>query len=127
MSSRIRQQTMKSKLLEPVLTEGAIFIIENFGCAIVSDDFVGYTVGLPSRFKAIVLVSLRGEFNVYSTDIRHPMTPRRELKIYRYLEKLYFIREGKYDPFPEFEHFVNFKLRLEDVNFIDGPIFQTIQ
>ena len=118
---------MKSKLLEPVLTEGAIFLIENFGCAIVSDDFVGYSMMLPSRFKAIVLVSLRGDFKVYSTDIHRPMTPRKELKIYRYLEKLYFIREGKYDPFPEFEHFVNFKLRLEDVNFIDGPIFQTIQ
>ena len=110
-----------------VLTDEAILFLENSGRFIAAPDFNGYVVSLPTRFHSVLLVWLSGEFEIFSTKNSKGISYNTRHKIYKYLLKYRFIRNGNYDPFPEFEKYSNIECNLSNVEVVNSNIFMRIQ
>lgn len=114
---------MKKEFEKPVLTEGAVFFLENFGKGVISKDFAGFIVTLRPKFNAILLITLKGVFRPFPINSKKSLPVRVYKRIYKTLRKTQFIREGCMDPFPEFESYSNLKLDPHRTLIIDDYIF----
>lgn len=124
MCVRVTQLSYKlmTDLSNYVLTNNAVFYIENNALAVLSPDFTGYSLTLPKRYKALLLISVSGRFKPFSVSDK-PLTEKTLYKIYRYLLRVRFIRSGVDDPFPEFETYSNIRINFLHARVFDEKIF----
>lgn len=115
---------MKFEFEKPVLTQRAVYYLSIFGKGIISKDFVGYMVDLRPRFSALLLITLNGKFRPFSIEGGKKLSIRVYKKIYKHLQRIGFIEEGYYHPFPEFKEYSNMKLNPTNTLVIDDSIFK---
>lgn len=73
----------------------------------IARDFAGYIFILDERKKIGGMITLNGDFLVYSLDERKPeLTDRERRRVYKKLFRSGFIYEG-IQPFPELKHIPN--------------------
>ena len=88
----------------------------------LSPDFTGYSLTLPKRYNALLLISVSGRFKPFSTSEKS-LTAKMLYKIYKYLLRINFIRNGVNDPFPEFETYSNIRVNFSHARVFDENIF----
>ena len=124
MCVRVTQLSYKfmTDLSNYVLTNNAVLYIENSAMAVLSPDFTGYSLTLPKRYNALLLISVSGRFKPFSTSEKS-LTAKMLYKIYKYLLSINFIRNGVNDPFPEFETYSNIRVNFLHARVFDENIF----
>ena len=101
---------MKFEYEKPVLTETALVYIKTLCRGVIAKDFTGFMIDLRPKYPAIVLITLNGKFRAFSTSPKKGLSEKLYKKINKWLGRVNFIREGYYDPFPEYEEYSNLKL-----------------
>ena len=109
---------------KPVLTKRAVDYLSIFGRGVISKDFTGYVVDLRPRFSALLLITLNGKFRPFQIEGGKNLPVRVYKKIYKHLERIGFIEEGYYHPFPEFEEYSNMKLDPAHTIVVNDSIFK---
>lgn len=115
---------MNFEFEKPVLTQKAVDYLSIFGKGVISKDFIGYMVDLRPKFSALLLITLSGKFRPFPIEGGKNLPVRVYKKVYKHLQKIGFIEEGYYHPFPEFEEYSNMKLNPTNTIVIDDSIFK---
>lgn len=118
---------MDIEYVKPVLSDYAIFYLQAFGKGVIAKDFIGYIFNLKPKFDVIILITLKGNFRLFSINPKKVLNKKLYKKVYKYLRKKGFTREGYNDPFPDFEPYANLKLNPFNVMVIKDKIFGKIE
>lgn len=83
-------------------------------------------MSLRPKVDAAVLATCDGYVMIVSLNKDRGLTEKEYRKAEKWLRRADFIREGYFDPFPEYERYSNLKINRRNLQIIDGNLLGVV-